>query len=48
MDDDLGEQFVCESCDLRFQVLASNDAEIMAGGSFVQYCPRCGELVDED
>lgn len=43
MEDELGIVYECSDCDLRFQVVASNDAFISAGQPFVLYCPRCGE-----
>ncbi len=38
----------CDNCDLKFHVIAVNDAEIASGVPFLNYCPRCGERVECD
>lgn len=38
----------CDTCGLSFVVVASNDYYISQGDSFINYCPRCGELVVEE
>lgn len=43
MSDDEDEMAECQNCDLRFQVIFCNDALAQAGDRPNQYCPRCGE-----
>lgn len=45
--DDEPEMVTCGECDLSFYVIANNDASIMAGEKFQNYCPRCGSELEE-
>ena len=46
-DDELGERSDCDACGLAFWVIANNDAEIMAEGLKIEFCPRCGEGIGD-
>lgn len=51
MDDD-DEMLVCESCDFRFTVIWQNDAwrsaTVRQGLPVIEFCPSCGEALNED
>ena len=51
MDDDELPELVCDECLFRFTVIWSNDYDasqrVRNGQPVVEYCPRCGELLDD-